>query len=597
MTKLKNFSAAALFALAVFMMTIPATRTEAQGSGVVIAPGFEMNIFADPASVPLFGGAYTGPGAMTFDSRGRLFVATLGGKILILLDNDDNGAVDEVKTFATGIPLPLGLEFHANGDLYVTSNIVGGAGRVLRLRDTNGDDAADETDVIIDNLPSDGQHQTNKLKFGKDGLLYIGQGSSSNHGVPEGGYPGDRPLNSKILRVDTDNPAVEVFASGLRNPFGLGIHPENGAIFATDAGSGDVGENPVEDTSPVEEVNWIVQGGNYGFPLCEGTPDVSNPDCAGVRRGLIEFLPHTTPTAIQFYTGPQSEDFLNQMLVTLFVRYRGQGGDLRRFTLAGDVTNGFEVIESAQLVDFGYREEDDGPVDIAIDPVTGDIYVSRVDLTPAHTPANRRNYVYRIHRAGSDSRPFIGTPSPSSIEAGSTQTITVTGRHFKPGATIFADGAPMVTRQGAGPFELQADLFAPQSYQPSRVVGAIQIEVRNADGLRSNIKTISVTSAEEDTSPRLTSLAVIKKKNGRVVASIEAGSKGKKYRLVVNGERFSEGAQLFFNGAAMQVVESSATRIVGAFTNSMLASAGEFLVEARNSDGKVSNALRLTIAP
>jgi uncharacterized protein YfaP (DUF2135 family) len=106
-----------------------------------------------------------------------------------------------------------------------------------------------------------------------------------------------------------------------------------------------------------------------------------------------------------------------------------------------------------------------------------------------------------------------------------------------------------------------------------------------------------VTSAEEDTSPRLISLAVIKKKNGQTVASISAGAKGKKYRLAVSGERFSAGAQLFFNGAAMQAVESSATRIVGAFTNSMLALAGEFSVEVRNADGKASNTLRLTIAP
>src|SRR5438132_868020 len=198
------------------------------------APGFDISVFADPTNVPVFDSAFRGPVAIAFDSRGRLFVGTGAGNVLILLDNNEDGRVDQVKTFATGLPQPFGLEFRGNGDLYVTSNIVGGAGRVVRLRDTNGDDVADNSTIIVDGLPSDGAHQTNRLKFGPDGLLYVGQGSSTDAGNPEPGHPGERLYNASILRLDADNPSISVFATGLRNPFGMGFDPASKQLFATD---------------------------------------------------------------------------------------------------------------------------------------------------------------------------------------------------------------------------------------------------------------------------------------------------------------------------------------------------------------------------
>ncbi|HEU4391965.1 MAG TPA: hypothetical protein VFV34_29535, partial [Blastocatellia bacterium] len=122
--------------IAVALIAIAPYRSAAQMNPILVAPGFEANVFADQSLVTAFNLAGTGPSAMAFDARGRLFVATLGQRILILLDNNDDGVVDQVKTFASNIPMPLGLEFRRNGELYVTSNTVGGAGRVLRLRDT-----------------------------------------------------------------------------------------------------------------------------------------------------------------------------------------------------------------------------------------------------------------------------------------------------------------------------------------------------------------------------------------------------------------------------------------------------------------------------
>ena len=64
--------------LLAFALVSISPRTNAQLRQVVIAPGFEFNVFADTSNVPDFAvSAFAGPTAMAFDSRGRLFVATL----------------------------------------------------------------------------------------------------------------------------------------------------------------------------------------------------------------------------------------------------------------------------------------------------------------------------------------------------------------------------------------------------------------------------------------------------------------------------------------------------------------------------------------
>jgi glucose/arabinose dehydrogenase len=602
-----TLSATIILALAFLSVSFP-IGSRAQLRQVEVAEGFAFNIFADPVSVQEFSlSAFAGPTSMAFDWRGRLFVGTLSGKILILLDEDGNGRVDQVKTFATGVPMPLGLEFRANGDLFATSNRVPfGVGRILRLRDLDGNDTADEITTIVDDLPSEGDHQTDRLKFGPDGLLYFGQGSSTDNGVPKDGRPAERPLNASILRVNVDAPMVEMFASGLRNPFGMAFHPENGELFSTDGGSGEICQQTrpdtpcPEDLAPPEEVNWIVPGGNYGFPQCEGTPTPGNPGCGGVRPPIQQFPRHLTPTSLVFYTGPQAGELENQLLITLFknlANANNEGGDLRRLKVEGDAASGFRVTENEFIARFDPIDPFDGPVETAIDPISGDIYVARLDTVTHLDLKEHHHFIYRIHRAGSDALTFIGPVRPASVKAGSGATaITIIGRRLKPGAVVFANGSPLVTRQGSSGFELVADL--PASATASE--GAISIEVRNQDGTRSNAQRLSVTQKDDPGTvpgqPQISAVSVYKKKRSRVVDPVTAGSKAKKLRLLVTGSDFASGAELLVNGVAVEIRESSATEIVGRLTNSMIAAPGELVIQVRNPDARLSNSVRLTVA-
>jgi glucose/arabinose dehydrogenase len=570
----------------------------------VIAPGFEFSLFADAGNVAEFrgtgqAGALAGPTSMAFDSRGRLFVGTYPGKILILLDSDEDGRADQVKTFASNVPVPLGLEFHPNGDLFATSNPLGSVGRVLRLRDTDGDDVADEITALLDGLPSEGDHQTDRLKFGPDGMLYVGQGSSTDDGNAKPGRPVERPLNATVFRIDVDNPVVNIFATGLRNPFGMAFHPENGQLFTTDGGSGEVCQIPPcpeVDPSPPEEINWVTAGGHYGFPFCEGTPTPENPNCATTRAPLIQYPPHLTPTALAFYTGPQARELKNYLLLTLYKNLpnaQNYGGDLRVIKVEGDAVSGFQLQDAGFIAQFDPIDPFDGPVEMAIDPISGDIYVARFDPVTHRDPTEHHHIIYRIHREGSDSLPFIARPNPQSVAAGSGMaTINLMGRHLKPGAVVLADGVPVTTHQGATRFDLIAEIPASMTAAERE----IKIEVRNPDNALSNQQAFTVRRGGGDTgAPALASLFVYKKKRDRVVSPVLAGSNAKKFRIVVAGTNIDAGAELFVGGQSLEVISLTATEIVGRLKNSVIASPGLVPVQVRNPNGRMSNTINLVV--
>ena len=139
-------------------------------------------------------------------------------------------------------------------------------------------------------------HNGGAIAFGPDGLLYIGFGDGGGaddkdgqpfigglmlgHGVDGNGQDTSNPLGS-ILRIDplgfdltreysipSDNPFVgnpsdglgEIYAYGLRNPFRISFDTKDGKLYA-----GDVGQNDIE------EINIIVNGGNYGWNRKEGS--------------------------------------------------------------------------------------------------------------------------------------------------------------------------------------------------------------------------------------------------------------------------------------------------------------------------------------
>ena len=117
---------------------------------------------------------------------------------------------------------------------------------------------------VLTGMPSAGNHNGGRIKFGPDGLLYVGTGDA---GRREASQDPQSP-SGKILRLDvaagrdlplrTPAPFVSL---GHRNVQGIGWDPE-GRMWSTEFG-------PDRD----DEFNFIRDGGNYGWPEVTGAAD------------------------------------------------------------------------------------------------------------------------------------------------------------------------------------------------------------------------------------------------------------------------------------------------------------------------------------
>lgn len=270
--------------------TIPPSVIELEGT--ILPQGFSIIKFAD---------LYR-PTAFAFDAQGRLLVTSTDGNVYLLNDTDKDGRADQQTIFADGLDLPLGITVHQpSGDVYVSYK-----GVLMVLTDSDQDGIADSRQILVSDLPSTGRHQNDNLKFGPDGWLYMGQGSTCD------ACEESDPRSASILRFNIESGESEIYATGMRNPYDLAFHPLTGELFATDNGRDDLGME-----IPQEELNQIVKGGDYGFPNCWDAQDT--PECAGTIPAVAFFEPHSSANGLDFNSGSNfPEEYRNNAFVGIF---------------------------------------------------------------------------------------------------------------------------------------------------------------------------------------------------------------------------------------------------------------------------------------
>ena len=236
---------------------------------------------------------------------GRVFVAELGGLVRLFdLAMDDGGGGSTLLDFRGRVSLDneqgllsvaLGPDFAETGYLFVyytTTDPSDDEEMVSRLSRFTvvGDRASVGSELIVLEVSQPfGNHNGGAVRFGPEGMLYLGLGDGGAGGDPGGNGQDRSTLLGSILRIDVseasvarpyrvppDNPFVgaaevreEIFAYGLRNPWRMAFDPSSGVLWA-----GDVGQEAVE------EINRIVAGGNYGWNRLEGEDCFASESCS-----------------------------------------------------------------------------------------------------------------------------------------------------------------------------------------------------------------------------------------------------------------------------------------------------------------------------
>ncbi len=219
----------------------------------------------------------------------RMYVTLPDLGAVYLLDGVSSlNFIERPILFHSGLDRPFGLAMIGER-LFVAEPY-----RVIELIDHNNDLHVDEERVVIDGLPDDGGHWMRSLVADPDGFLYVSIGSRCNACEEED------ERRATIIRVNPENGESSVFARGLRNSVGMAIAPDSGILWSTDISRELPGRMP-----PPDELNRIIDGGDYGWPYCYGqqTPDPqlgSAQQCRDTQPALVDLSPLCRPMGIAF---------------------------------------------------------------------------------------------------------------------------------------------------------------------------------------------------------------------------------------------------------------------------------------------------------
>ncbi|WP_312518845.1 sorbosone dehydrogenase family protein [Massilia sp.] len=177
-----------------------------------------------------------------------------GNRLTLLRDADGDGKYELKTVFAENLNAPYGLAFFDN-KIYVANQDA-----LVRFDYTQGQTAAAAAPTTIVPLPSEiNHHWTKAMTISPDGrFVYVGIGSNSN--ITERGMEAevDRAM---VWQIDVNTRTYKPFATGLRNPTALAMHPETGQLWSVVNERDELGPDLVPDY-----LTSVREGGFYGWP-------------------------------------------------------------------------------------------------------------------------------------------------------------------------------------------------------------------------------------------------------------------------------------------------------------------------------------------
>ncbi len=252
-------------------------------------------------------------------------------RITLLRDNNKDGIPDEKDTLLTadnGLNQPFGMLIIGNW-LYVANTDA-----VLRFPYKKGQTKIMGKGQKIVDLPGGKGFRANRhwtrniISNAKNTKIYISVGSSSN--VAENGIDKER-LRANILEMNPDGSGLRIYASGLRNPVGMGWAPGTSTLYAAVNERDELGDDLVPDY-----LTGVKQGAFYGWPYSYYGAHVDvrvkeqRPDL--VKRAVVpdvDLASHTASLGLAFYN---KKSFPEQYQGGAFI---AQHGSWNRAVLAG----------------------------------------------------------------------------------------------------------------------------------------------------------------------------------------------------------------------------------------------------------------------
>ena len=176
-------------------------------------------------------------------------------RITLLRDADGDGKAELRTVFLENLNSPFGMALVGN-DLYIANSDA-----VVRVPYQAGQTSISAAPVKLLDLPAGpiNHHWTKNIIASPDGgKLYVTVGSNSN--VAENGMEAEEG-RAAIWEVDAKTGGHRIFASGLRNPNGMGWATETGALWTVVNERDEIGSDLVPDY-----LTSVKDGAFYGWP-------------------------------------------------------------------------------------------------------------------------------------------------------------------------------------------------------------------------------------------------------------------------------------------------------------------------------------------